>query len=91
MSRGARLALHARSDFDLDISTRELCGPLLSQSVEVEVMELVMDKRKSHDQLMRHNRSHDTSRRSGLRNFKRFRKSVSSLFVHVSHSFVMVV
>ncbi len=78
MSRGARLALHARSDFDLDISTRELCGPLLSQPVEVEVMELVMDKRKSHDQLMRHSRSHDTSRRSGLRNFKRFRKSVSS-------------
>ncbi len=68
MSRGARLALHARSDFDLDISTRELCGPLLSQPVEVEVMELVMDKRKSHD----------TSRRSELRNFKRFRKSVSS-------------
>ena len=78
MSRSARLALHARSDFDLDTRrTRLLCGPLLSQPVEVELMELVVDKDRRRDRYSsRLDRAtgREDDRRSGLKNFKRFRK-----------------
>ena len=78
MSRSARLALHARSDFNLDTRrTRSLCGPLLSQPVEVELMELVVDKDRRRDRYSsRLDRAtgREDDRRSGLKNFKRFRK-----------------
>ena len=78
MSRSVRLALHARSDYDLDTRrTRALCGPLLSQPVEVELMELVVDKDRRRDRYSsRLDRAteREDDRRSGLKNFKRFRK-----------------
>jgi len=61
-----RRSLHARADFDLDMKSAGI--PLLSQPVEVELAELVIAR--PHDSRKRVN----TTRPSGLKNFKKFRK-----------------
>ena len=75
MSRSARRALQAQLEFDFDTRIA-LSEPLLSQPVEVELMELVVGKDRTKDRYSRLDRATgiEDDRRSGLKNFKRFRK-----------------
>lgn len=66
----ARLALRAQLDFDSDVKS-QLCGPLLSQPVGVEVMSLVTGRKRERET---GRGGGDRMKTSKLKDFKAFKK-----------------